>query len=277
MKALNKYKVFENLQQAKKTLRDLHIEETNPDFIKLRTLLSNNMGYMGKFTEWLFKNREEFSQLEEIYTELQKIDLDRPITDFKTSEELYDYIQLKGINSKVNQVIKALPSRAREYVNGELKKLIELNVEHADLLIDFYSKKGGKYSNLGQAALIKDTRTFLENVMGEFNLDNIKKSLHGLNVEISFESPELLIVCVGDYNASCKIGSRHWCLATSKNMWDNYVDASTKQYFIWDFTKDISDKQHMIGATIGSDDKVKNAHWADDSTVQNAAQVFAEL
>ena len=122
MEALNKYKVFENLQQAKKTLRDLHIEETNPNFIKLKTMLANNMGYMGKFTEWLFKDREEFSQLQEIYTELQKINLDKPIAEFKKAEDLYDYIQSKGIGSKVNQVIKALPSRAREYVNDELKQ-----------------------------------------------------------------------------------------------------------------------------------------------------------
>ena len=39
-------------------------------------------------------------------------------------------------------------------------------------------------------------------------------------------------------------------------MWDNYVDGTTKQYFIWDFTKPISDKKHMIGATIGLNNKV---------------------
>lgn len=277
MKKLISYKLFENLQQAKKLLKDLHIEETNPDFLKLKELLKNNTGYMGKFTEWMFKYRETYEQLEEIFNALKTIRLDKPITDFKKSEDLFDYIQSKSIDTKLNQVLKALPSKARELVNDELKNLISLNIEHADLLIDFYSKKGGKYSKLGQDALIKDTRSFLENAMGEFNLETIKKSLEGLNVEIIDESPLCLMVRVGDYDTSCKIGSKHWCIATSKHMWDNYVDCTTKQYFIWDFTKKISDKEHMIGATIGLGNKIKSAHWSDDSRVINPEKVFDEL
>ena len=277
MKKLNSYKIFENLQYAKKVLKDLHIEETNPEFIKLKELLKNNMGYMGKFTEWMFKDRESYQQLEEIFNALETIRLEKPITDFKKAEDLFDHIQSKGIDTKLNQVLKALPSKAREQVNQELKDLISLNIEHADLLIDFYSKKGGKYSKLGQSALIRDTRTFLENAMGEFNLETIKKSLEGLNVQIAYESPTCLMVSVGDYKTSCKIGSKHWCIATSQHMWDNYVDGTTKQYFVWDFTKNISDKEHMIGATIGLGNRIKNAHWSDDSRVNNPEAVFAEL
>lgn len=277
MKLLNNYMVFENLQFAKKVLKDLNIPEDNPHFLKLKELLKNNIGYMGKFTEWMFKDRETFEQLEEIYQALQKINLDKPITDFKKAEELYDYIQNKSIGSKLNQVIKSIPSRTRELVNDELKQLISLNIEHADLLIDFFSKKGGKYSKLGQKALITDTRTFLENAMGEFNLENVKKSLKGLNIEIFYESQTALMVAVGDYDTSCKIGSKHWCIATSKHMWDNYVDGTTKQFFAWDFTKKISDKEHMIGVTVGLGNKIKYAHWSDDSRVNNPDSVLDNI
>ena len=271
------YMLFENLQKSKKILKDLNIPETNNEYLKLRDMLKNNTGYLGVFTKWLFKDHEPFSQLEEMFKELLTFRLDKPIDDFEKLEDLYDYIQSKSIGSKTNQVINALPSKAREYVNDELRNLISLNIKSADLLKDFYSKKGGKYSNLGQAALLKDTRVFLENTMGEYNLETIKKSLQGLNINIVHESPELLLITVGDYASSCKIGSRHWCIATSKSMWDNYVDGTTKQYFIWDFTKSISDKKHMIGATIGMNGKVRAAHWADDTRVDNPDQVFAEL
>lgn len=277
MKKLNTYKVFENIQYAKKVLKELHVNEQNPEFLKLKELLKNNSGYLGKFTEWLFKDREPIEQLEETYLALQKIDLDKPITDFKKAEDLFDYIQSKTINMKLNQVLKALPSKAREFVTDELKRLISLNIEHADLLIDLYSKKGGRYSKLGADALIKDTRVFLENAMGEFNLETVKKSLDGLNVNIVYETQECLMVTVNDYDTSCKIGSKHWCIATSKSMWDSYVDHGTKQYFIWDFTKDISDKRHMIGATIGSNNNIKSAHWSDDTRVENPKEVFDSL
>lgn len=274
---VKEYKIFENLQKSKKILRDLNIHETYPEYLKLRELLSNNTGYLGAFTKWLFKDHESFSSLEEMYKELLTFRLDKPIDEFDKLEDLYDYIQSKTIKSKTNQVINALPSKAREYVNDELRNLISLNIKNANLLIDFYSKKGGKYSSLGQAALIRDTKTFLENSMGEYNLETIKKSLVGLNVQIVHESPELLIITVGDYASSCKIGSKHWCISTSKNMWDNYVNATTKQYFIWDFTKSISDKTHMIGATIGANNKITAAHWANDTSISNPDKVFAEM
>jgi len=269
------YKLFENLQKSKKILKDLNIPETNETYLKLREMLKNNNGYLGKFTKWLFIDHESFEQLEEMYKDLLKFQLDKPIDSFDKLENLYDYIQSKTIGSKTNQVINALPSRTRQLVNKELTDLISLNVDSADLIRDFYSKKGGRFKTIND--LLKETKTLIENSKGDYNLDSIKKSLDGLNVNIVYETPELLIVTVGDYESSCKIGSRHWCIATSKNMWDNYVDGTTKQYFIWDFTKSISDKKHMIGATIGLNNKVKTAHWADDTRVDNPDQIFDEL
>ena len=71
--------------------------------------------------------------------------------------------------------------------------------------------------------------------MGDFNLETIKKSIEGMNITIAYESDELLMVSVGDYDTSCKIGSRHWCISTSKNMWDNYVDLYNKTIFYMGF------------------------------------------
>ena len=238
-------------------------------------MLKNNTGYLGKFTQWLFIDHEPFTQLEEIFKELVSIGLDKPIESFNKLEEVYDYIQSSTINKKTKQVINSLPSGTRRLVNDELKNLVSLNVEYADLIRDFYSKKGGRYKNIED--LIKDTLSLIENSKGDFNLESIKNEIEGLNVKIEYESPEVLMVSVGDYETSCKIGSKHWCIATSKSMWDNYVDGTTKQYFIWDFTKPISDKKHMIGATIGLNNKVKAAHWADDTKVNNPDSIFDEL
>ena len=107
--------------------------------------------------------------------------------------------------------------------------------------------------------------------------DGTKKSLKGLNIEIFYESQTALMVAVGDYDTSCKIGSKHWCIATSKHMWDNYVDGTTKQFFAWDFTKKISDKEHMIGVTVGLGNKIKYAHWSDDSRVNNPDSVLDNI
>ena len=107
--------------------------------------------------------------------------------------------------------------------------------------------------------------------------EEINKVEDGLNVKIIYESPYVLMITVNDYESSRKIGSRHWCITTSESMWRSYLDGTNKQYFIWDFTKPISDKKHMIGATITANNKVKAAHWADDTSVQNPDTIFDEI
>jgi hypothetical protein len=274
------YKLFEDVNRSKKILKDLGIPEDieNKDYQaykKLRELLKNNNGYVGAFTKWMFKDREKFEQIEEVYKMLTEIQIDRHIDSFEKLEDLYDYLQNFEINQKTNQVIKALPSRTRQLVNNELKNLISLNTEYSKSVKDFYSKKGGRYKDI--QSLINDTKDYINNLKGDFNLESIKKKLEGLNVIITAESEELLLIQVLDYDASCKIGSKSWCIVTSESYWRNYVNEFTNQYFVYDFTKDISDKRHMIGFTVSPGDKISNAHWADDSSVRNPDQVIDEL
>lgn len=55
-------KTFENLDKAKSI-----ISNKMAAFDKLKNLLSKNMGYMGKFTEYLFDENIKFDELENLY------------------------------------------------------------------------------------------------------------------------------------------------------------------------------------------------------------------
>lgn len=270
---IEKYTIFENLQQAKKFLADNKIPETDPRFVQLRELLKNNLGYIGQFTKWMYKDRENLDRIDDVLKKLKSIqNLDKKVDDFEKMEDLYDYLQEFEIKRKVNQVIKSLPSRTRRLANQELIDLIKLNADDKTikLLKDFYSKKGGRYSNNSDSsALIKDTRDYIKNSKGDFNSEAIKKKLEGLNVEIVVDTPELLMARINDYTASKAIGSKHWCISTSESMWNSYVNDFTNQYFVWDFTKDISDKGHMIGTTVSPNGKITSGHWADDSSIRD--------
>jgi len=274
MKTVIEYKLFENLQKAKKILADRRIPENNPEFLKLKELLSRNTGYIGQFTKWLFIDRTEFSQLEEIYKELKNINIDKPIDDFDKAEDLYDYIQSYEINKKTNQVINAIPSRTREFVDDKLRNLISLNIDVASSIKDFYSKKGGRFKNAKD--LYNDTKGLIENLKGDFNADTIKNKLKGLNAEVVFESSEVLVIAVYDFKASCALGSKSWCISTLNSYWNTYVNEFTTQYFIYDFTKPVSDKRHMIGVTVSPNGSYHAAHYADDSSVTDYS-IFDEL
>ena len=102
------------------------------------------------------------------------------------------------------------------------------------------------------------------------------KKIEGLNVGVIIANPELLMLKVNDFPTSHNIGSPHWCISTSQSYWNSYVNEFTQQYFIYDFTKDISDIKHMIGATISPNGKISHAHFADDSSVRDMTY-FDEL
>lgn len=283
---IEQYTLFENLQQAKKILKDLNILETNEKYIKLKELLSKNLGYMGIFTKWLFQDRENFDRIEDTYKKLISINnLDKKVDSFEKLEDLYDYLQSFEINRTINQIINTLPTNTKKYVDEKLRNLLSLNIQYAEGVKGFYKKKGGRYNehsrfwkkpdNFGtyNEWLYDVTKTLIKNLSGVFNSDTIKKKLEGLNVVIIEDRPDLLMVRVHDYEASKVIGSPHWCIVTSKSMWDSYVNDFTNQYFVWDFSKDISDKKHMIGTTVSPGGIISSGHWADDSSIRDLGYI----
>jgi tetratricopeptide (TPR) repeat protein len=268
------YKLFENIQKAKKILKDKNISDKDPKFLQLKELLKNNLGYIGQFTKWYMIDNESYEKIKEIYNELLDVELTTPIDTFEKLENLYDYIQSYNIDKKVNQVIKSLPSGTRQLVNNELKDLISLNIQYSKQISDFYSKKGGRYKDI--KSLIKDTRDYITNLSGEYNLETMLKKIEKYDVDIIISKPETLMIRINDYNASCKLGSKHWCISTSSSYWNSYVNEFTSQYFVYDFTKDISDKEHLLGATISPSGEITSAHYADDSKI-NDLSIFDSL
>ena len=148
----------------------------------------------------------------------------------------------------------------------KLENLIEMNTEFVENIRDHYNNKARKYESFKQ--LYDSTLKAFETWKG-WNVKAVLKKLKGENVDITYKSPKLLLVRINDYETSKKVGSIDWCIVTSKQWWDSYVNEFTSQYFFWDFTKDLDDKKHMIGATIGPGGKVSNAYWANDDAVKD--------
>jgi len=255
---IQRYEIFENVRQAKKFLDENDIDHDNKNYLELKNILSSNLGYLGKFTEWLFQDNS-LNFLEDIYKMIKNTSLDKDINSFETAENLYDYLTDKKFNTKINQTINSLPSRTRRLVNQSLKDLIKNNIDNVDSIKDFYSKKGGRYKNITD--LIKDTKSLITNLQGEWNPDSIKYE----DKELIYKDSNTLILWIGNYTRSCDLGSKHWCISTSENMFEDYTKGFKKQYFIYDFTKDISDKKSMIGATIGVNGSPTDIHYKDDT------------
>lgn len=264
---IQKYKIFENVRQAKKFLADNDIDRNNEYFLRLKDILKKNPGYLGKFTEWFFEDYEEgetpvipkLSFLNRLYREIKEVGLDKDINQFKTAEDLYDHLTDKKINTRVNQTIKSLPSRTRRLVNDSLKELIKNNIKHFDNIKDFYSKKGGRYTSIDN--LIRDTKSLISKKQGGWSPDSIDYE----EDELVYKDEDTLILWIEDYDRSCELGSEHWCISTDEDMFQDYTSGFKKQYFIYDFTKDIGDKKSMIGVTIDLKGDPTAIHYKDDT------------
>lgn len=120
---INKWSEFnsinENLQKARRVLRESNIPETNPNFLKLRALLVRKAGYLGKFTEWMFKNKMSYEQLENLFNRIKDINLSKQIDEYKSPEEIIDSLIRTDSAAAVNQMINSIPSRTREFLKTE--------------------------------------------------------------------------------------------------------------------------------------------------------------
>ena len=258
--------IFENVDYAKKYLKLNNININNEKYIELKSILKKNLGYLGNWTEWMFENDIDIQDMKRLYSyykdpKFKDFTKDLNLNQYNNIEEIYDYLTKQYQDRQVEQVIKALPSKTRKLTNDSLKELIFNNLEYYTEIKDFYSKKGGRYKDIKN--LINDTKSFIENLKGPWNSEEISKNLS--KEEIVYKDDQTLIAWIETYKRSCEVGSKSWCISTDEDHFKNYTENFKKQYFIWDFTKGISSKKSLIGVTVAGSGKPVNIHFKDDS------------
>ena len=207
--------IFENVNYAKKYLKLNDIDLNNEKYIELKDILKKNLGYLGEWTEWMFENDINLDNMKRLYSyfkdpKFKDFTKNLNLNDYQNIEEIYDYLTKQYQDRQVEQVIKALPSKTRSIVNDSLKELIFNNLEYYTEIKDFYSKKGGRYKDIQD--LISDTKSFIENLTGPWNLEEISKNL--TPEEIIYKDDQTLIAWIQTYKRSCAVGSKSWCIST---------------------------------------------------------------
>jgi hypothetical protein len=269
------YNLNENLDKGKSILKGLKIPETNDDFLKLRKLLSRNTGYIGKFTEWLFVNKIPYNRLEDLYKTIKQNSLSKPIDQYKNPEQIIDEIVRSNADTSVNQIIKAIPSRTREEIKegdeeGWKKFLafLKVNANNKDKIIDFLSKKGGRYGDYDDYdvidTMIDDIKKFLDFPSYEkISADSKKKDK---DIGFIFENDKYLIIST-NYDGIKKYGSSYWCITEDESTFDDYNDEGI-QLIVYFKDKNPFDEKSIMGISLSIEDidfVANAAHWEDDT------------
>jgi hypothetical protein len=396
--------INENLQKARSILKKNKMPETNTDFQELRKLLVSNPGYLGKFTDWLVNDKISYNRLVDLYTQIKDKRLPKAIDEFKTPEEVIDTIIRSTSDTAVNQMIHAIPSKAREFLrfhssgycdecdeqrfiecpdcygngthecdkcegngemtctdchgngskkcnkckgrgtyyrkecpdcngNGEIEcktcegddapecdkckgdgridcttckdgqqikcpacnsgketpewkefvKFLSLQAPNKELICDFFSKKGGRYSAEDgewdwDVYPLEELTEILTRLIDIPSIDAIIERLPTEeNLKLIHNDENVLIVAC-NYEGIQKYGSSYWCIHQDESTFDDYVYSNSgtviEQWIVYIKGKmPLVDERSVMGITYNIDDnEILNAHWEDDDECYSDAK-----
>tara|TARA_R110000772_G_scaffold2410_1_gene8329 strand:+ start:44847 stop:47627 length:2781 start_codon:yes stop_codon:yes gene_type:complete len=267
MRYLERYKLFENLHQAKSILKKNNIEEDHPSFLELRSMLSSNMGYIGWFTKMVYQNEVGIEDLREIYDIIQNNsivikNLPMPLIEYDEWEKLMDDIIISRGRIGVKKMVNELPSLQ--------KSLIDLKDQDTRDLLFELSKLKDKENLLDKISRYKTKEELLSAIKlftsgkRSVGYNNVKKAVVKSGAKIIYDSHlDDMIICEVNYPQLKFLASdSSWCIVNERTF-NGYANGVNKQYII--FLTDKTDNYSKIGVTYGFG--YSTAHLLNDKKI----------
>jgi hypothetical protein len=252
-------KTFENMAMAKSI-----ISKKMDGFEKLKTLLKSNLGYIGKFTDYLMNENIPFSDLESIYNDLVDLKNKQKPIDISSLkyEQVLDKIQNTRNDLSVNSLIQQFPSEQKELARELLKNDVFGN-SHYNLILQA-SKKEDLTALLSKIRRYH-TKDELKNALKLFgkvafnDKEQIKEYLKTSKSNLAFENDDTMVVKVNLIEDIQKLGSDTSGCILGQGQWNSYT-RGRYQFIIYDFRRDSFDPLFKIGFTLNKDFSVYAAH-----------------
>lgn len=265
--------INENLQQARKVLKDSKIDEEDPRFQELRRLLGNNLGYLGIFTKFVIKENINLEDISNLYADLKKYraklkNLRFPVQEYPKYEMLLDDIQKIESYVRFNKVIQEITSKlktdARE--SEEFKNIIDSMSDSklSKYVKNYIKPKISAVKNLDE--LIDQTKKFIASFRKEAEV--ITEIENTDNAYLIYHHGGVIIAEITSEEASKKLGSSSWCI--TRGSWNIYMERElrNRQYFVWNFLSDVGSVDFMMGTTIDRNGEVVTSHLMNDEYVK---------
>lgn len=171
------------------------------------------------------------------------------------------------IQHKVNQTIKNISSSKNISLFNEesfnlIKSIINEKIS-TKTLENYIGKKIAKFKSSEE--LNSSLEQFLN--LFTFGYEGILNKANELNIKIVNSKNNILILEINNFEDSKIFGSPSWCISTSKHYFESYTSDENKQYFVFDFNKEITSNYSMIGITLDKNGKFNTAHLKDDEYI----------
>lgn len=251
--------VNENMDMAKSI-----ISKKMDAFEKLKTLLSKNIGYIGKFTDYLYNENIPYTELEELYKsilDLKSKNVSIDISKLKY-EKVLDLIQSEKEKLIVNSFISMFPSKQKESARKLLRSNFSLFLKVASKPnIDAFISKVSRYKT--EDDLLDAIKIFSKDSSDD--REKVKETISKLKSTVVFEDSDILVVYVPIQDDIKVLGSNtSWCIVSSSSLWTNYTKGRF-QFILYDYSTDEYDPKFKIGFTLTDTGNIHAAHDILDS------------
>lgn len=249
--------INENMDQAKSI-----IAKKMKAFEMLKDLLSKNLGYIGKFTEYLMTENISYEQLESLYKQILDLKSKNVTLDISklSFEKALDKVQDSYNDLSVNSLISQFPSTQKKIARDSIKN----NNYNFNILlkaskksnIEAFINKVSRYKN--PSDLMNALRIFTKDAKN--NKENVKQILSDLSSKLVFENDKIMIVYVPKHKDIEILGSdTSWCIVGSTSMWTRYT-SGRYQFILYNYELDEFDPLFKIGFTLNPNGSIHAAH-----------------
>lgn len=187
----------------------------------------------------------------------------------KSFENIDDYIHsIKKIHQVEQFAGSILSAKYKHFLNDTTFKYFETLHDQ-----DFGQKELQMYIGKKLAA-IKTEDDMIEilqstiNLLSGFASEKVMEKLDSLNIVPILYENNRLIFEVTSYDECKQLGSPAWCIVREESYFDQYTDDGNRQYICYDFNKDQSDYESMLGFTYTIDGDLHTAHYKNDDYLE---------
>jgi hypothetical protein len=187
----------------------------------------------------------------------------------KSFENIDDYIHsIKKIHQVEQFAGSILSAKYKHFLNDTTFKYFETLHDQ-----DFGQKELQMYIGKKLAA-IKTEDDMIEilqstiNLLSGFSSEKVMEKLDSLNITPILYENNRLIFEVTSHDECKQLGSPAWCIVREESYFDQYTDDGNRQYICYDFNKDQSDYESMLGFTYTIDGDLHTAHYKNDDYLE---------
>lgn len=267
---IEKFLLFENVQQAKNILKKLNLDpKKEQDFKDISKTLEKLPNLIGKFVDFKYNEGNDIEDIKRvlnwILTNRDSINkLPKNIQEYTNLENLEDDIEELKRHQIGNKFYKSLYSSMRNQVD-KLNK--EQRTKFDNLAISFMKLPEAKQkqftplkyferNNVSINDFIKALENFVINSTGNNDLNNILNKLEKYNTnkyEILYNMNNVLVIESEDNDLVKEMGSQSWCIVYGSDSTRNAYfgpDTYNTQLIIYNFNVPSTDPNSMFGITI---------------------------